>query len=45
MPDVEEYDKDMILGFEKDVLGIYLSGHPLEKYRKYYGKDDLSEND
>ena len=33
MPDVEEYDKDMILGFEKDVLGIYLSGHPLEKYR------------
>ena len=33
MPDVEEYDKEMILAFEKDVLGIYLSGHPLERYR------------
>ena len=32
MPDVEEYDKDIILTFEKDVLGIYLSGHPLERY-------------
>ena len=38
MPDVEEYDKDMILGFEKDVLGIYLSGHPLEKYRNIMEK-------
>ena len=33
MPDVEEYDKETILAFEKEVLGIYLSGHPLEKYR------------
>lgn len=33
MPDVEEYDKEMILAFEKEVLGIYLSGHPLESYR------------
>ena len=38
MPDVEEYDKDMILGFEKKVLGIYLSGHPLEKYRSIMEK-------
>ena len=38
MPDVEEYDKDMILGFEKEVLGIYLSGHPLEKYRSIMEK-------
>ena len=38
MPDVEEYDKDMILGFEKEVLGIYLSGHPLEKYRNIMEK-------
>lgn len=38
MLDVEEYDKDMILGFEKDVLGIYLSGHPLEKYRNIMEK-------
>lgn len=33
MPNVEEYDKDTILNFEKEVLGIYLSGHPLERYR------------
>ena len=30
MPDVGEYDKDVILAFEKEVLGIYISGHPME---------------
>ncbi len=30
MPDVGEYEKDVLLGFEKEVLGIYVSGHPLE---------------
>ena len=38
MPDVEEYDKEMILAFEKDVLVIYLSGHPLERYRNIMEK-------
>ena len=38
MPNVEEYDKEMILAFEKDVLGIYLSGHPLERYRNIMEK-------
>ena len=33
MPNVEEYDKETILAYEKEVLGIYLSGHPLEGYR------------
>lgn len=33
MPDLEEYDKETLLAFEKDVLGVYLSGHPLERYR------------
>ena len=32
MPDVGEFDKEQILAFEKEVLGIYISGHPLEKY-------------
>ncbi len=31
-PPVGEYDKEELLGFEKEVLGIYLSGHPLEEY-------------
>ena len=32
LPDVGEYSKDMILAFEKEVLGIYVSGHPLEEF-------------
>ena len=31
-PNVEEFPKEVLLGFEKEVLGIYLSGHPLEDY-------------
>lgn len=31
-PDVGEYDKEEYLNFEKEVLGIYVSGHPLEDY-------------
>lgn len=31
-PDVGEYDKEELLSYEKEVLGIYLSGHPLEEY-------------
>lgn len=32
LPDVGEYSKEMLLGFEKEVLGIYISGHPMEEY-------------
>ncbi len=39
MPNLEEYDKDVILAFEKEVLGIYLSGHPLERYREAMEKN------
>lgn len=31
-PEVGEYEKEMKLAFEKEVLGIYVSGHPLEDY-------------
>ena len=34
MPDVAEYDKEQLLAFEKEVLGIYVSGHPLEDYEE-----------
>ncbi len=34
MPDVGEFDKEMILAFEKEVLGVYISGHPLEEYEE-----------
>ena len=39
MPDVEEYDKEQLLAFEKEVLGVYISGHPLEKYEKMWQKN------
>ena len=32
MPNVGEFDKEQLLAFEKEVLGIYVSGHPLENY-------------
>ncbi len=34
LPDVGEYSKEMKLAFEKEVLGIYISGHPLEEYEQ-----------
>ena len=30
MPDLPEYPKEMKLAYEKEVLGVYVSGHPLE---------------
>ena len=33
MPNIGEYSKEMSLAFEKEVLGIYVSGHPLEEYQ------------
>ncbi len=32
LPDVGEFPGDLLLEFEKDVLGIYVSGHPLDDY-------------
>ena len=38
MPDVGEYSKETLLAFEKEVLGIYVSGHPLEAYEEKWKK-------
>ena len=38
LPDVGEYPKEMKLAFEKEVLGIYVSGHPLEEYEPAWRK-------
>ncbi len=38
LPDVGEYSKDMILTFEKEVLGIYISGHPLQEQEDLWRK-------
>ena len=32
LPNVGEYSKENRLAYEKEVLGVYISGHPLEEY-------------
>ena len=32
LPDVKEWSKTQILAFEKEILGFYVSGHPLTHY-------------
>ena len=39
LPDVGEYSKENKLMFEKEVLGIYISGHPLEEYESLWKKN------
>ena len=39
LPNVGEYSKEMKLSFEKEVLGIYVSGHPLEEYQEIWQKN------
>ncbi|PXV91728.1 DNA polymerase III catalytic subunit DnaE type [Lachnotalea glycerini] len=39
LPDVGEYDKETLLAFEKEVMGIYISGHPMEEYEDIWRKN------
>ena len=39
MPNLGEYDKERLLDLEKEVMGIYVSGHPLEGYRSLLEKN------
>ncbi len=32
LPDIEEWEDNVLLGLEKEVLGFYITGHPLEKF-------------
>mgnify|MGYP001025813822 CR=1 FL=1 len=38
LPDVGEYEKETRLSFEKEVIGVYLTGHPLEDYEEKWKK-------
>ena len=38
MPDIPEFKKEVLLNFEKEVTGFYVSGHPLEKYEGIWKK-------
>ena len=39
MPDVGEFSKEELLAYEKEMLGVYLSGHPLEAYENLLVKN------
>ncbi|MDD3796130.1 MAG: DNA polymerase III subunit alpha, partial [Lachnospiraceae bacterium] len=39
LPDVGEFEKGDLLAFEKEVLGIYVSGHPLEEYEEMWRRN------
>ena len=46
LPDIEEYPEETKLAYEKEVLGIYLTGHPLLQYEKLIKKNsDVSSAD
>ena len=39
MPNVPEYPKEELLAFEKETLGIYVSGHPMDAYESMWRKN------
>ena len=43
LPHVEEYAKETILAYEKEVLGIYISGHPLEQYTELLARNTTAK--
>ena len=45
MPDVEEFPREMLLMFEKEVLGVYISGHPLEEYLDVMDRNVTARSD
>jgi len=38
IPDINEWPKEELLKFERNYLGFYISGHPLEKYQELIKK-------
>lgn len=45
LPDIPEYDDKLRLTLEKEKAGLYLSGHPLEKYARVLEKQKQSVRD
>ena len=43
LPNVGEYTKEELLAFEKEVLGVYVSGHPLEEYITFLQKNTSAD--
>ena len=43
-PDVDEFEKDILISGEKDMLGFYVSGHPLDKVRGLMDRVKVTES-
>jgi len=46
IPDIEEWPENQLLAYEKDMLGFYITGHPLSKHKsliKYFSKTTVKE--
>ena len=43
-PDIREFNRESKLKFEKDILGVYISGHPLEEYMDKYKEFSLTSD-
>ncbi|MBE5951487.1 MAG: DNA polymerase III subunit alpha [Lachnospiraceae bacterium] len=43
LPNVGEFTKEELLAFEKEVLGVYVSGHPLENYMAVLRKNTTTD--
>ncbi|MBR1761897.1 MAG: DNA polymerase III subunit alpha [Eubacterium sp.] len=43
LPDVKEFSKSELLQMEKEMTGLYLSGHPMDKYEEYIEKANCAK--
>lgn len=44
IPNIKEFNKETLLKYEKDFVGIYLSGHPLDDYLEKYDKFNFTSD-
>jgi len=43
-PDIKEFNKKTLLKHEREILGVYMSGHPLQDYTKKFESFNLSSD-
>ena len=43
-PDIKEFNKKTLLKYERDIIGVYMSGHPLQDYVKRFDNYTLTSD-
>ena len=43
-PDIKEFNKKTLLKHEREIIGVYMSGHPLQDYTKKFERFDLTSD-